>query len=264
MKIIDKYNTRVDATNTLVCVGLDTVLENAMAIFPDSQFPIFEFNKWIIKQTHEYAAAFKLNFTFYDGENGWLQLQMTIDYLNSNYPDVVTIADAKPGKVELEREDYAELIFDELGFDAITLRPDLGKQALSSFLNRADKACIITCSIPDEEAVGFHHDLVIPGKSLWESIAEQVSQNWNVNNNCMLVVGAMYLNQLEQIREMAREMTLLIPGIGAGGGDTEKVVKAAKNAEGKGIMINSSRGIIYSNDPGKAARQLRDEINQSK
>ncbi len=263
MQILEKYNHRADKAESLVCVGLDTQLAQAKERFPDSEYPMFDFNRWIIDQTYEQVAAYKPNFAFYEGEGleGWQQLQMTIDYLKANYPDVVTIADAKRGDIGSTNVGYARSIFDRFGFDAVTLSPYFGREALDAFLSRVDKACIILCRTSNPGAVEFQNKKLEGDSPLWEFVARQVSGEWNEQQNCMLVVGATYPTELDRIRQSLPEMTFLVPGVGTQGGSAKEVMKVGLNSEKKGLIINSSRGIINHKDPSLAARQLKDEIN---
>jgi orotidine-5'-phosphate decarboxylase len=146
-----------------------------------------------------------------------------------------------------------------MGFDAITLHPYLGREALEPFLQRADKASIILCRTSNPGA-GELQDLHVEGRPLWEYIAAQVAGVWNERGNCMLVVGATYPEEMRRIREIAPALTFLVPGIGAQGGEAAAVVRAGLAANGLGLMISSSRDILYSDDPASAARALRDEI----
>ncbi len=268
--IIDKYNQRAKKINSLLCVGLDPDFEKIPKRFLKLKFPQFEFNKWIIEETHEYAAAYKPNMGSYEarGSKGWQELEMTMKYLHDNYPDIFTICDAKRADIGYTNELYAKAIFDTLGFDAITLHPYLGKEALKPFLDRQDKISIILCRTSNPGA-GELQDLLVADSSttlrarpLWEVVAERVSKNWNKNNNCMLVVGATYPEEMKKIRALVGDMTFLVPGIGTQGGSVKKVMKAGLNTEGLGLIINSSRGIIFAADPKAEARKLCEEIRK--
>lgn len=263
MRVIEKYNRRVDAVNSLVCVGLDSSMDRLPDRFKGEQHPQFAFNRWIIDQTHQYASAFKSNMAFYEaqGDDGIKALKLTMDYLQREHPDILTICDAKRADIGSTNEGYVSSIFDWFGFDAITLHPYLGKEALLPFLKRADKGSIILCHTSNPGA-GELQDLQIGDKPLWQVVAEHVRDEWNTHHNCMLVVGATYPDELARVRELVGKMPLLVPGIGAQGGDIEKTVKAGLDADGRGMIINSSRGIIFSDNPGHAAATLRDTINQ--
>ena len=263
--IVQKYKRRVEAASSLLCVGLDSELSQIPARFHALEFPQFAFNQWIIDQTAEYAAAFKPNMAFYEGAGtqGLAELLMTMEYLQSHYPDIVTICDAKRADIGNTNQGYVASIFDWLGFDAITLHPYMGGEALSPFLKRADKACIILCHTSNPGA-GEFQDLVCGGKPLWEVVAERVSSGWNAYGNCMLVVGATCPDELRKVRSIAPNMIFLVPGVGAQGGDVYAVVAAGMDEHGNGLMINSSRGIIFNDNPAVAARTLRDEINAAR
>jgi len=263
--ILDKYNRRVEATGSLVCVGLDSEIEKIPAKFSGEEFPQFAFNRWIIDQTAEYAASVKPNTAFYEarGVRGWNELRMTMDYLRTNHPEIVTICDAKRADIGNTNRGYVSAIFDEMGFDAVTLHPYLGREALAPFLERTDKTSIILCRTSNPGA-GEFQDLSVSGKPLWQVVAEKVDRDWNSNGNCMLVVGATYPEEMRTIRAIAPDVTFLVPGVGAQGGDVDSVIAAGLDAEGRGLMISSSRGIIFSENPGESARLLRDEINAAR
>lgn len=261
--IIDKYNSRVKKVNSLVCVGLDSEFAKLPERFKKLEHPQFEFNKFIIDQTAEFAAAFKFNIAFYEaqGEAGYKQLRMSMEYLQKKYPDIFTICDAKRGDIGNSNNSYVKSLFDELGFDAVTLNVYPGKEALKPFLDRADKGCIFWCRSSNPGA-GEFQDLEVGGKPLWQIVAEHVSGSWNYNDNCMLVAGATYPEEMKKLRAIAPQMSFLVPGLGAQGGDARAMVKAGLDDEGCGIIVNSSRGIIFAADPAGEAKKLRDEINK--
>ncbi|MBP9715102.1 MAG: orotidine-5'-phosphate decarboxylase [Candidatus Pacebacteria bacterium] len=259
--ISDKYNKRAKEINSLLCVGLDADFEKIPKRFLDMENPQFEFNKWIIEETHEYAAAYKPNSAFYEarGEQGIKELKMTMDYLVKNHPDIFTILDAKRADIGNTNNGYVNFAYEYLGVDAITLHPYLGREALMPFLNREDKVAIILCRTSNSGA-GELQDLLVDEKPIWQVVAEKVSSEWNKNNNCMLVVGATYPEEMKKIRSLVGDITFLVPGIGAQGGDIKSVIEAGLNSEGLGLIISSSRGIIFSENPKEEAKKLRDEI----
>ncbi|HEX9817637.1 MAG TPA: orotidine-5'-phosphate decarboxylase [Patescibacteria group bacterium] len=261
--VLKKYQQRVDKINSLVCVGLDSDLKQIPDQFLRSKTPQFEFNRDLIEKTHQYAVAYKPNLAFYEarGAQGLAELKLTLSYLHNQYPEIVTIADAKRGDIGSSNEAYATALFDHFGFDAVTLNPYLGQEALRPFLDRTDRVSILLCRTSNPGA-GEFQDLKINAQSLWQVIAEKISREWNKNDNCWLVVGATYTAELAQVRKIVGNMTLLVPGVGAQGGDVEKTLEAGLNAQGKGLVINSSRSIIFAENPGKQAQLLRDQINQ--
>jgi orotidine-5'-phosphate decarboxylase len=263
MSGVDKYNARADKANSLLCVGLDPEFEKLPERFRATPQPQFEFNKWVIEQTHEHAAAYKLNISFYEsrGAEGLKDLKATAKYLRESYPDIFLICDAKRSEVENSMKEYAKELFDLFGFDAVTVNPYLGCKAMESFLERADKTSIILCRTSNTGA-GDLQDLLVDGKPLWRVVAEKVRDEWNGNDNCMMVVGATYPQEMRDIRALMGDMTFLVPGVGKQGGSVEEAVRAGLNSEKKGMIVNSSRGIIFAEDPGAEAKKLKEEINQ--
>lgn len=261
--MIDKYNKRAKKINSLLCVGLDSDFEKIPEKFKSMEYPQFEFNKWIIEETQEYAASFKMNSAFYEarGDKGIKELKMTMEYITKNYPDIFTILDAKRADIGNTNNGYVAYAFDWLGFDAMTLHPYLGEEALTPFLDKADKGFIVLCRTSNLGASELQ-DLEVEGKPIWQIVAERVSEVWNKNNNCMLVVGATYPEEMKKIRSIAGEMTFLVPGIGAQGGDLESVMKAGLNSERLGLIIHSARGIIFSENPKIEAQKLYEEIKK--
>jgi orotidine 5'-phosphate decarboxylase subfamily 2 len=260
---IDKYNQRAKKINSLLCVGLDSDFEKIPDKFKTFEFPQFEFNKYIIEETQQYTSAFKINTAFYEarGDKGIQDLKETMEYLRVYYPDIFTICDAKRADIGNTNNGYVSAIFDWLGFDAVTLHPYLGQEALQPFLDRTDKGSIILCRTSNIGAREFQ-DLKVEGKPIWQIVAQRVSEVWNKNNNCMLVVGATYPEEMKKIREVAGGITFLVPGIGAQGGDLKSVLEAGLNREDLGLIINSSRGIIFSESPRVEAEKLCEEIRK--
>lgn len=258
MNGIQKYEIRAKTIHSLVCVGLDS----DTAQIPPQFASQFEFNKWIIDQTHPYACAYKPNMAFYEalGSKGWDALAQTMDYLQSNHPDIFTICDAKRADIGNTNKGYVRAIFDELGFDAITLHPYLGKEALTPFLERADKVSIILCRTSNPSS-GEFQNVEVGDKPLWRMVAQHVADDWNTNQNCMLVMGATYPQELAGLRDIIGNMPLLIPGIGAQGGDLEGVMRYGLAENGLGLLINASRSIIFAQNPAQEASQLQTQIN---
>jgi orotidine-5'-phosphate decarboxylase len=263
MGLIEKYNKRADKANSLLCVGLDPEFKKLPGEFKQKEFPQFEFNKYIIDQTAEYAAAFKPNSAFYEamGQKGFRELKMTMEYLKEKYPDIFTICDSKRGDIGNTNAQYASSVFDWLECDAITMQPYLGKESLQSFTERRDKVTLILVRTSNPGA-GEIQDLMVGGKPLWQVVAEKVSKEWNSNGNFGMVMGATYPAELKTARLIDQEIIFLVPGVGAQEGSLEATVKAGLNSDKKGMIINSSRGIIFAEDPAAEARKLRDEINK--
>jgi orotidine-5'-phosphate decarboxylase len=268
MTFQEKLDRIVKKNNSLVCVGLDSDASKILRLPSVAQDDPasrgqFSFNKAIIEATHDLVCAYKPNSAFYEarGEEGIKDLKMTFDYLNSSYPEIVTILDAKRADIGNTNNGYVKYAFDWLGADGITLHPYLGSEALKPFLDRSDKGCIILCRTSNSGA-GEFQDLVSDREPLYKIVAKKVSQQWNKLGNCMMVIGATYPEELSEVRKIAGDMTFLVPGIGAQGGDVEKTVKAGLNSKGAGMIINSSRGIIFAENPREEAKKLKEEINK--
>lgn len=267
MVVYNKYRRRVTASGSLLCVGLDCALDRIPERFLKHSAPQFEFNRFIIEQTHTYCSAYKPNIAFYEaqGARGLQALELTMQYLGSEHPDIVTICDAKRGDNRTSNQQYAAAIFDHLGFDAVTLQPYMGSAVLEPFLEREDKACIVLCrtSNPgDAEVQELRVDDERGGgtKPLWSVVAEKVRDEWNARGNCMLVVGATLPEILRQVRALAPDLPILAPGVGAQGADLTAATRAGIAADGCGIFLSASRSVIYHEDPGGEARRTRDVI----
>ncbi|MCX6794290.1 MAG: orotidine-5'-phosphate decarboxylase [Candidatus Gottesmanbacteria bacterium] len=242
--------------DSLLCVGLDSDVDKLPAVVKKQKFPQYIFNKAIIDATHDLVCAYKPNSAFYEarGEKGVAELKMTCDYLRKKYPDVVLILDAKRADIGNTNNGYVTFAYDYLGVDAITLHPYLGREAIQPFLDRKEKGSIILCRTSNPGAGEFQDDL-------YQKVARHVAKYWNINNNCALVVGATYPAELAIVRRIAKDMPILIPGVGAQGGDVKKTVKAGIDSHGGGVIINAARSIIFAKSPREEARKLRDEIN---
>ncbi|MCX6957459.1 MAG: orotidine-5'-phosphate decarboxylase [Verrucomicrobiae bacterium] len=255
------------------CVGLDSELEKTPPAVQhrnsDGSLAIKEtivaFNRAIIEATHDLICAYKPNTSFYEahGLAGIAALEETMRLFHTIAPNVPIILDAKRGDIGNTNNGYIASAFDHLKADAITLHPYMGKKSLQPFLDRADKGIIILCRTSNEGADEFQN-LSIDGEELYKKVARQISSHWNQNNNCGLVVGATCPNELREVRQIVDTMPLLIPGIGAQGGSVEETVRAAKDSHGAGMIINSSRGIIFASkekDFAEAARRETDKLH---
>ena len=258
---LSKLRARTASSGSMVCVGLDSALERLPERFDRHNHPQLAFNRWIVEQTLPYVAAYKPNLAFYEarGAAGWAELAETMAFLRAQAPEVFTIADAKRADIGSTNAGYVRGLFDGLGFDAVTVHPYLGREALGPFLEREDKAVIVLCRTSNPGA-GELQDLVVDGRPLWEVVAARVRDEWNARGNCMLVVGATYPTELARVRELCPDLPLLVPGVGAQGGDVEAVVAAGLDAGGGGLLINASRSIIFADDPALEARTLRDQV----
>lgn len=260
-----------DKNNSLLCVGLDPDMTKLPESVKAEAEPFFTFNKAIIKATADLVCAYKPNSAFYEalGAEGIAILKQTCDYLHEHYPDIPIIYDFKRGDIGNTNSFYATFAFDYLGVDAITVQPWSGREGMQSFLDYADKGIIVWCK-GSNPGSGELQDLEVDGKKLYLHIAENVKNDWNENDNCLLVVGATYPKELSEVCELiGNDMVMLVPGIGAQGGDIEASVRAGVNKEGSGIIISTSREVLYASkaeDFADAARakalKIRDEINR--
>ncbi|MDD5288812.1 MAG: orotidine-5'-phosphate decarboxylase [Dehalococcoidales bacterium] len=265
MNFIEKLNLAVKKNKSMVCVGLDTSPE----LIP-AGMTVFEFNKAIIDATADSVCAYKPNIAFYEaqGEKGLEALYKTVQHIPKDIP---VIGDAKRGDIGNTSAAYARALFDYFNFDAVTVSPYLGFDSLEPFLKYKGKGVIILCRTSNKGAADFQSLLCqYEGKTLplYEIVALKASR-WNTNGNIGLVVGATYPEELKTIRQAHPNMPILIPGVGAQGGDLELAVRYGIDAHQKGIIINSSRGIIYASkgtdfaDAARgAAETLRNEINK--
>jgi len=249
--------------NSLLCVGLDTVLERLPAQIRSADDPFFAFNKAIIDATIEYAAAYKLNTAFYEayGTKGWQALQKTLRYIPV---DTIKIADAKRGDIGNTARMYARAIFDQLNADAVTVNPYMGGDSVGPFLENPEKGVFLLCLTSNPGSRDFQY--FSDGKQmLYERVAELIVQ-WNENQNCGLVAGATHPEELAGLRKIAPDIPFLIPGIGAQGGDLEKSVLHGTDVHGNNALFNSSRAILYASsgdDFAEAARRKAEETYKS-
>lgn len=269
MKFLQKLEKAMEATNSLICVGLDPVLEKIPQRFQKSSDPYFAFNKWIIDETHEYVCAYKPNSAFYEslGAKGIESLQKTCAYIQKKFPDIPVIIDAKRGDIGHTNGAYAKFVFEYLQADAVTLQPYLGSEALSEFFKFKNKGLIILCKTSNPGAGEFQDLMVKNGKNrlpLWKHVALEVSTTWKKQSQAdlLLVVGATYPKELSEIRKLLPHTTFLVPGVGAQGGSLEEILKNGLNKNRKGIVINSSREIIYSDNPRDSILQLWKKHNK--
>jgi orotidine-5'-phosphate decarboxylase len=248
--------------DSLVCVGLDPDTSRFPSSVDSLDEPIFEFNKAIIDATHDLVCAYKPQIAHYSAESAELELESTISYIKSNYPEVPVILDAKRGDIGSTAEMYATEVFERYAADAVTVNPYLGFDSFEPFLNYKDRGVILLCRTSNAGAADLQ-DLIVDGVPLYEKVASLAAHKWNQHGNCLLVVGATWPEQLAKIRSIVGDMPLLVPGVGTQGGDVEKLVKAGRTKAGTGLVISSSRAILYASngdDFAEAARQETDKL----
>lgn len=249
---------------SFLCIGLDVDLNKIPQHLLQTEDPIFEFNKAIIDATHHLCVSYKPNTAFYEayGLKGWKALEKTINYLNKNHPDIFTIADAKRGDIGNTSTMYAKAFFEDLAFDSVTVAPYMGKDSVEPFLAFKDKHTIMLALTSNQGAFDFQTKLV-DGKELYKQVLE-TSKSWNNSENLMYVVGATKAEYFADIRKIIPSSFLLVPGVGAQGGNLQDVCKygLSKNI---GLLINSSRGIIYASqndDFAQAAAAKAKDLQQ--
>jgi orotidine-5'-phosphate decarboxylase len=254
--------------SSLVCVGLDPELEKIPAHLKSLPQPVFEFNRQIVDATAEYACCFKPQFAHYAALGIEDELLATIRYIHEKHPGLPVILDSKRGDIGSTAAKYAQESFGRYGADAATVNPYLGFDSVEPYLKWKDRGVIVLCRTSNPGARDFQ-DLESGGRRLYRHVAERVARDWNAGGNCMLVIGATYPGELAEIRAVVGALPFLVPGVGAQGGDVAAAVKAGRTPDGLGMVLNSSRGIIYAGsgtgfaDAARAAaRSLRDEINQ--
>ena len=245
---------------SFLCVGLDADLEKIPDHLLELDDPIFEFNKQIIDATKDYCVAYKPNLAFYEslGVKGWESLQKTMEYIPS---DIFTIADAKRGDIGNTSKMYAKTFFEYFNFDSVTVAPYMGNDSVSPFLEFSNKWVILLAATSNVGGLDFQYKKIEGGKRVFEEVLEK-SLEWGNEENLMYVVGATRAEMLSDVRAIVPDAFLLVPGVGAQGGSLEEVVKYGMNNT-CGLLVNSSRGIIYAgsgNDFASAARKKSKEL----
>ncbi len=267
---IEKLRASWERSDSLVCVGLDPEIERFPAAVAEHASPIFQFNRAIIDATADLVCAYKPQFAHYAAYEAEDQLERTIEYIHRAHPGVPVILDSKRGDVGNTAERYAIEAFERYGADAVTVNPYLGGDSLEPFLKHEDKGVVILCRTSNPGARDLQ-DLDVGGRKLYHKVAELAARRWNSRGNCLLVVGATYPRELAEVREIAGNMPFLVPGVGAQGGDVDQAVRSGQTADGTGLVISSSRSILYASsgeDFAAAARKatltLREQINLSR
>jgi orotidine-5'-phosphate decarboxylase len=273
MNFMQALRTRWTQANSLVCVGLDPEPAKFPAKFRDDSDAVFGFCRDIVDATAPYVCAFKPQIAHFAAIGAEDALQRLIAHIHAAHPGIPVILDSKRGDIGSTAQHYATEAFDRFAADAVTANPYLGRDSVQPFLDRADRGVVILCRTSNPGA-GDLQDLVvsgngIDGRPLYQHVAEKVARDWNGHGNCALVVGATWPAQLKEVRAIVGEVPFLVPGVGAQGGDVEAVVSNAKTADGTGLIVSSSRAVLYASagdDYAQAAaaeaRRLRDEINR--
>lgn len=255
---------QIKTKKSFLCIGLDVDINKIPEHLLKENDPIFAFNKAIIDATHHLCVAYKPNTAFYEayGIKGWRALEKTINYLNEKHPEIFTIADAKRGDIGNTSTMYAKAFFEDLAFDSVTVAPYMGKDSIEPFLAFEDKHTILLALTSNQGAFDFQTKTV-DGKELYKQVLE-TSKTWKNTENLMYVVGATKAEYLADIRKIIPDSFLLVPGVGAQGGNLQEVCKYGMN-DSVGLLINSSRGIIYASnqtDFAEAAAKKSKELQK--
>ncbi|MFJ1470811.1 orotidine-5'-phosphate decarboxylase [Massilia orientalis] len=269
MNFIDKLNAAWKRNDSLLCVGLDPDTARFPAHLRDRPDGIVEFCKAIIDATADLACSFKPQIAYFAALGAEDQLEAICNYLRETYPHIPLILDAKRGDIGATAHQYAREAFDRYGADAVTVNPYMGFDSVEPYMAWKDRGVIVLCRTSNAGGSDLQF-LDVGGQPLYQHVARLVAEKWNRNGQCALVVGATFPEELAQVRAIVGDMPLLVPGIGAQGGDIEATVKSGRTAAGAGMMINSSRAIIYAQPQGgedfaaaarRVATETRDAIN---
>ncbi|WP_266156708.1 orotidine-5'-phosphate decarboxylase [Dyella silvatica] len=254
--------------HSLVCVGFDPEPTKFPAQFHGKPDAVFEFCRAIVDVTADLVCAYKPQIAHFAALRAEDTLERLIAYIHAKHPGIPVILDSKRGDIGSTAQHYVSEAFDRYGADAVTINPYMGRDSAQPFLDRADKGVILLCHTSNPGAADLQ-DLDVGGKPLYQHVAQIIARDWNTHGNCALVTGATWPEQLAEVRALIGDMPLLVPGIGAQGGDVEAVLRHGRSANGTGLMINSSRAILYASngeDFAQAARaatqELRDTINR--
>lgn len=269
MTFIQKLSAAWASNNSLLCVGLDPDVSKLPAELAQQPDAIFRFCKAIIDATADLACSFKPQIAYFAAIRAEDQLEDICRYIKTTYPAIPIILDAKRGDIGVTAEQYAREAFERYDADAVTVNPYMGFDSVAPYLEWKDRGAIVLCRTSNAGGSDLQF-LNVDGKPLYQHVAKLVAEKWNTNGQCALVVGATFPQELAQVRRLIGDMPLLVPGIGAQGGDVAATVAAGKTADGNGMMINSSRAILYarpvegehfSQSARRVALETRDAIN---
>lgn len=252
-----------DSSRSLVCVGLDPDRAKIPSRFARSAQPLYDFNREIIDATHDLVCAFKPQIAFYSAAGAERELELTVAYIRQRAPHALIILDSKRGDIGNTAAAYARESFERYDADAVTVNPYMGEDAVRPFLQDPARAAIILCRTSNAGARDFQ-DLLVDGVPLYRRVAERAAGGWSLLDNVMLVVGATYPEEMAALRQAHPKIVFLVPGIGAQGGDLKAALDHGLDADRQGLIISSSRQIIFAGDSGairQGALKLRDEIN---
>ncbi|MDQ2703359.1 MAG: orotidine-5'-phosphate decarboxylase [Pseudomonadota bacterium] len=271
MTFMQQLRQRWDQAGSLVCVGLDPEPSKFPAKFADDADAVFSFCRDIVDATAEHVCCFKPQIAHFAALGAESALERLVAHIHDAHPGIPVILDAKRGDIGSTAQHYAAEAFDRYGADAVTANPYLGRDSLQPYLGRADKGVVILCRTSNPGAADLQDLVVDGGRPLYQHVAAKVAREWNGNGNCMLVVGATWPDQLREVRAIVGDLPFLVPGVGAQGGDAADVVRNARTADGTGLVVSSSRAILYASSGGDyaeaaaaASRDLRDTLDRAR
>lgn len=255
----DELFRQIRLKRSFLCIGLDTDIQKIPEFLKKEPDPVFSFNKAIIDHTHDLCVAYKPNLAFYEslGADGWRSLEKTVSHIRKHYPEQFIIADAKRGDIGNTSGLYARAFFEKMQVDAVTVAPYMGEDSVKPFLAYPGKWVVLLALTSNKGAADFQYFTSEQGEQLYEHVL-RTSGNWGSSDQMMYVVGATRAQSLEEIRKIIPDYFLLVPGVGAQGGSLEEVAQSGMN-EQCGLLVNSSRAIIYASDGEDFAQRARDE-----
>ncbi len=267
MTFAERLARAQQAADSLLCVGLDPDPAKLPKDLADAQ-PLYAFNRRIVDATADLTAAYKPQIAFYSALGAEEQLAASIRYIRERAPHALVILDAKRNDIGNTAEAYAREAFERYDADAVTVNPYMGEDSVRPFLARPDRGAILLCRTSNPGSKDFQ-DLLLDGLPLYRHVAQRAAGHWNEHGNLMLVVGATYPREMADLRRAHSQVSFLVPGIGAQGGDLDATLAAGLDARGTGLLISSSRNIIYAGGGGAgsiraAAAELRTAINRGR
>ncbi len=261
MKFIEKLSNIWAANNSLLCIGIDPKIDRVPSHLTEEPAPFYTFAKEIIDRTHDLVCAYKFQIAGYSATGKEQELHQSIAYVKEKYPHIPVILDAKRGDIAISSGQYAVEAFERYQADAVTVNPYMGRDSAQPFLNYREKGIIFLCKTSNSGAEEFQ-DLDVNGSPLFERIAQQISSTWNTFENCLLVVGGTWPKQLTSLRQSMGDMPFLVPGLGHQGADLNELIAAGITSAGTGLIISTSRQIIYADPSSSFAESARVEAKK--
>ncbi|MCK4919426.1 MAG: orotidine-5'-phosphate decarboxylase [Bacteroidales bacterium] len=252
--------SQIRQKESYLCIGLDTDYNKIPKFLLEFEYPLFEFNKRIVKSTSDIAIAYKPNLAFYEslGSVGWMSLELTVNYIKTHHPEIFVIADAKRGDIGNTSKMYASAFFNHMDFDAITVAPYMGSDSVTPFLQYDEKWVILLALTSNEGSQDFQMQKIASKRRfLYEEVMLKATE-WGNSDQLMFVVGATQSDRIKKLRKLIPNHFLLIPGVGAQGGNLKEISMGGMNSE-CGIIVNSSRNIIYADDTANFDKVARDK-----